>query len=121
MKPTVIIVDDEKDIREAFKKTLQVKGFNVITASSGEECLTLLKKQKVDLILLDLLMPEMDGVKTLQNIREINKEVKVVIVTAVDKEDVREKTMGLGVEGYLVKPAGKQDLADMVTYVLSEI
>lgn len=121
MKKTIMIVDDEKDIRDAFKKTLELAGYKVITASSGKACIDKLKKQKVDLILLDILMPKMDGVVTLKEIRSLHPMLKVMIITVIGSEETKDKTIRLGIEGYLVKPVGKKDLIQTVIDVLSEV
>jgi len=120
-KETILVVDDEKDIRHAFKKTLESAGYRVLTASSGKECLAKLKKEKINLILLDILMPKMTGVTTLKKIREEYPSLKVMIITVVGEEATKERTVRLGIEGYLVKPIVKLDLVKAVTDVLSEV
>lgn len=121
MKETILVVDDEKDIRNAFKKTLALSGYHVITASSGKACLAKLKTENVNLVLLDILMPKMTGVTTLKKVRELYPTLKVMIITVVGGEETKDKTVRMGIEGYLVKPVGKKDLVKAVVDVLSEV
>lgn len=121
MKETIMVVDDHKDIRLAFKKTLELAGYRVLTASSGKKCMEELKKEKPDLVLLDILMPKMDGVTTLKRIRELYPSLRVVIITVVGSEKTKDRTVKLGIEGYIVKPVGKRELLDAVISILSEV
>ena len=122
MKRTVLVVDDEKDIRDAFKTILETEGYRVLTASSGKACLDVLKKEKkVCLVILDILMPKMTGITCLKKIRELYPTLKVLIVTVVGGEETQDKAVRLGIEGYLIKPVGKESLLQTVGDVLCEV
>ena len=81
-KTNVMIVDDEHDFRQLMTIWLESKNYSVITAPDGPTALELLKKEKTDIIFLDLNMPRMDGIETLKNIRKFNKVVPVIIISA---------------------------------------
>ena len=103
-KPRVLLVDDEPDFLEPVTSWLESKGYTVMTALSGKEAIDLVKQQHVDIVFLDIRMPEMDGAETLRRIRTFNTDIPVVIVTAVYQEEERllqDKT--LGVSGFFLK------------------
>ncbi len=121
---TVMVVDDEPDVVFYLKSVLEDEGFNVLTAGNGEEALEKLKKNKVDFISLDLVMPRKSGIKFLYEMRH-NKEwsrIPVVIVTGhardeMGKSDFEEIFSGKTITGpqvYLEKPVKPKDYVDMV-------
>ena len=120
MVKKLLIVDDNEDSREAFKKVLELEGYEVEVASSGKEGLEKIKKHKFNLVLLDILMPKMSGLEMLKKIRKIKPNLKVMMVTVVEKSDTKKSSSGLGIEGYLVKPVENDNLTDAVSYVLKE-
>ena len=90
-KKTIMVVDDNPDIITIIKTILEGKGYNVISASSGQELLNLLKNQKPDLIILDIMMPEMDGLEVLTKLKGVTDttSIPVILLTAkVQYEDV---------------------------------
>lgn len=108
----VMIVDDELDVTDLFEGMLS-NHFKVIKAFSGEEALVKIEVEKPDLILLDILMPEMDGWKVLNAIRQKDelKEIPVVILTAVKPDfSILQK----GIDSYLVKPVTRTELISIV-------
>ncbi|MDF1745564.1 MAG: response regulator [Gimesia sp.] len=86
MTQSILIIDDEEPIRDAFELALEDEPYIVVTCSNGREGLLEFEKNQPALVLLDLKMPEMDGVEVLRNIREANTEVPVYIVTAFQTE-----------------------------------
>jgi CheY-like chemotaxis protein len=87
----VLLVDDEIDFSQPMAFWFSSKGYYVISASSGQEALELIQEKKPDIVFLDLNMPAMDGVATLKKIREIDKELPVIIVSAyVDSNKIKE-------------------------------
>ena len=100
----ILVVDDEKVIGDALSKFLARKGYHVTTAQSGEEAIEKVKKEKPHMILLDIMMPGMSGVETLKRIKEIDKEVGIVMITAVNEDDIGRKCMELGAYDYIIKP-----------------
>lgn len=100
----ILIVDDEPRIREILEKFLAKKGFPSITAASGEEALEKIVKEDPRAVLSDIKMPGMDGMILLKRIREINKGIGVIMITAVGDEDIAHQAMESGAYDYIVKP-----------------
>jgi len=86
MKNTILVIDDEESVRKSFALSLEDSGYGVDAAESGEKGLQMLHNKRYDLIFLDLKMPGMDGVATLEKIREKDKDTPVYIVTAFHEE-----------------------------------
>ncbi|MFI5339825.1 MAG: response regulator [Candidatus Methylomirabilales bacterium] len=100
----VLVVDDEPDAVELLKEFLLGKGYEVLTASDGEEALHKLKEERPHLILLDVRMPKMSGLEVLKQIREIDHEVGVIMVTAVHEEETGRQALRMGAVDYITKP-----------------
>ena len=103
IRPTILVVDDEINILDSFKALLEEK-FNVLTATGGEKGLKKLEEENVDIILLDIMMPGMDGIETLKRIKEKDESLEVIMITAVRTVKTAVKAMQLGAYDYLVKP-----------------
>jgi DNA-binding response OmpR family regulator len=101
----ILIVEDEKDLREAIKTALQYEGFTVETAEDGVEAFTTAHAFRPDLILLDILMPKQNGIETLKSLRkeEWGKDVPVIIMTVLDDMDKLSEALEAGATEYLVK------------------
>lgn len=106
----LLIVDDDSEIRNFIKVDLELSGYLVDTASDGADGLAMALKNSYDLILLDVMMPKMDGFEVCQNIRKVNKEVPILLLTA--KGAIEDKISGFecGADDYLVKPFDIQEL-----------
>lgn len=106
---TILIVDDEKEIRNLIAIYLKNEGYQVLEASDGEEGLQLLKKQEVHLIVLDLMMPNVDGMEMCMKVREL-AEMPIIMLTA--KSQDMDKIMGLtiGADDYVTKPFNPLEL-----------
>ncbi len=103
-KKTILVVEDEEHIAEGIKLNLQLQDYNVFIAGNGIEGIELWKKHHPDLIVLDIMLPGMDGISVLQNIRLENDKVPILILSA--KNTAEDKIAGLkyGVDDYLSKP-----------------
>jgi DNA-binding NtrC family response regulator len=113
-KPKVLIVDDEERFRNTMRKLLTVEGIEAETAGSGREALEKLKEAAYDVIILDVRMPEMTGVEALGEIRKIDPEAEVIIMTGYASVDTAKDIMKLGAYDYLLKPYEKQELMDRI-------
>jgi len=121
MAKKIMIVDDEEHILELESAILQNEGYETITASSGKECLEKLKSAKPDLILLDMMMPEMSGRETCQRIRENpkTKDMKVAFVTVARFSEVgKDALKKMKVQDYITKPFDNEDLVARVKKML---
>ena len=100
----VLVVDDEPQAVELLDEFLTAKGYTVVGASGGEEALRKLKEEKPHLMLLDIRMPVMDGLEVLRRAREIDREVGIVMVTAVNEESTGREALKMGAYDYITKP-----------------
>jgi len=117
----VMVVDDDSIIVEAVKTLLKTEGHDAIGVYSGEECLDNLGREKVDLILLDIKMPGMDGIETLKNVKGIKPEVYVVMLTAFATVDTAIEAMKEGAFDYIRKPFAMEDMRDVLLNVVEDI
>ena len=101
---SVLLVEDDKDLLRFASLSLRNAGFDVVSCSNGKDALDVFESEKVDLVLTDIMMPEMDGYDLVENIRLINKTIPVVFMTA--KDDKTSKMLGynLGIDDYITKP-----------------
>jgi DNA-binding NtrC family response regulator len=106
----VLIVDDEKDFVEMFSLRLQEMGERVFTAHSGKECLDILEGEDIDVVVLDIKMPGMDGIETLREIRKRQPIVEVILLTGHGAIDTAVTGMKLGAYDYLLKPADAKEM-----------
>lgn len=103
-KGRLLVVDDEAIIRDVLARFFRRKGYSVSTAKNGKEALERVKKDRPHLMLLDIRMPEMDGFEVLKRLREIDREVAVMMITANTDLGEAQKTIELGACDYIVKP-----------------
>lgn len=104
MERRILVVDDEQVVCKMLKKFLTHKGYAVTTALSGKEAIKKVEKERPQIVLLDIRMPEMDGIETLKRIRNIDKKVGIIMITAVKDDAVGRRCMELGAYGYITKP-----------------
>ena len=119
MTGRVLVVDDEPEAVELLREFLSAKGYEVITASDGDEALRKVKEERPHLILLDVQMPKMDGLEVLRRLREIDKEVSVIMVTAANEEAIGRQAMELGAFDYIVKPLDLPYLEQSLWYKIT--
>ena len=115
----VLVVDDEPAAVELLVEFLSSKGYEVLTATNGEEALQRVKEDRPHLVLLDIRMPKMDGMEVLRRIREIDPEMGVIMVTAVNEEDVGRKALEMGAFDYIVKPLDLKYLERSLWYKIT--
>ena len=108
---TVLVVDDEEPIRNALKKFLTQQGYDVVTASSGDEALRLIQRQKVSVVLLDVRMPGKSGIDLVPQVLEVEPGVAILMLTAVNDATTAALCMQRGAMDYLTKPIDLSDLA----------
>jgi len=115
--PVVLVVDDEKSLRDFVRRNLEARHYKVLTASNGLEALAVFKSENVDLVILDLMMPHLDGLETTRRIRESSK-TPIIILTALGEESDKVQAFDLGVDDYLTKPFGVGELMGRIKAVL---
>lgn len=106
---SVLVVDDEKALREFVRRNLEVRGNNVYTAANGLEALAIFDQEFIDLVILDLMMPNMDGLETIRRIRQTAR-VPIVVLSALGEEADKVQALNLGADDYLTKPFGVDEL-----------
>jgi len=112
----LLIVDDEDDVREFAASFFRKRKIDVITASSGEEALTKIENEKPHLVLLDIKMPGIDGLQTLECLRKNDAATKVIMVTGKkpDEDEIFNKCKLLGASNYIHKPLELDELEKVV-------
>ncbi|MFQ4144519.1 response regulator [Chlorogloeopsis sp. ULAP02] len=118
----ILVIDDEDDIRKLIQTCLEIMGgWQVLTAKSGTEGLLLAQTAQPDAILLDVMMPDMDGTSTFQNLQAnpVTKHIPVILMTARGRSKEAHKFTQLGVKGVISKPFNPQKLATQVAAALN--
>ena len=100
----MLIVDDERDICDCLQQFFSDRGFSVVSVFSGEEALARLSEHAPDVILLDILLPGVSGIEVLKQAKQLHPAARVVMVTALDREDLRLQTRSYGACAYVTKP-----------------
>ncbi len=114
---TVLVVDDESRMVEFIAMNLELEGFRVVRAANGSEALEKASREHADLVLLDIMMPEMDGFETLAGLREASS-VPVIFLTAKSEEVDRIRGLDLGADDYITKPFSPRELVSRIRAVL---
>jgi DNA-binding response OmpR family regulator len=115
---TILVVDDEESIRFLYREELEEEGYRVIIAADGEEALRKVRKDKPDLITLDIRMPGMDGIEVLHRIREMDKEIPVIMSTAYG--EYRNDFNVWASDAYVIKTANLGELKETIKRLLAE-
>lgn len=102
-KKKILVVDDEVDFIEVIRLRLEANDYEVVTAFNGEDALKKIKDEKVDAVLLDILMPGIDGLEVLRRIRKIDENLPVYIITAFSTEERFKMANKFGASGFIVK------------------
>ncbi|WP_017212024.1 response regulator transcription factor [Clostridium beijerinckii] len=112
-KKSILVVDDEKDIRDVIEIYLINEGFEVVTACDGLEALEKLKNEAIDLIILDIMMPKLDGIRTCLKIRE-EKKMPIIMLSAKSEDSDKILGLNIGADDYVVKPFNPLELVARV-------
>lgn len=99
----ILVVEDERAIAKALELKLVHSGFEVKTATNGEEAMLEIKKNKFNLILLDLVLPVLDGFKVLSEIKESHLSIPIIVLTNLSQEEDRKRALSLGAKDFFVK------------------
>jgi two-component system, OmpR family, response regulator MprA len=118
MQPRLLVVDDDPDLRDSLRRALGYAGYSVATAANGADALGAVSRSPVDLIILDVLMPMLDGFDTCRALRERGNATPVLVLTARDTVDDRVTGLDAGADDYLVKPFALRELVARVNALL---
>src|SRR5579863_3351619 len=114
---SILVVDDERAIVRALQRALKAHGYAVLTASSGEEAVEMVTKQRPDLVLLDLLMPGMNGLDVCRQVR-VMSNVPIIVLSVKDAERDKVEALDLGADDYVAKPFGIAEVLARVRVAL---
>lgn len=117
----ILFVEDDVVLNAMVSDALGMLGFKLTTAKNGEEGLKLFESKVFDVVLSDINMPIMDGLTMSQAIREINKQVPIVLLSAHNEADYLLQSISLGINGYLVKPAAVKEIIAQLARVMEPI
>ncbi len=115
----ILIVDDEPNILLSLEYLFKKEGFQVFIARDGEEALGIIEQDLPELVILDIMMPKVDGYEVCKHIKQKSKAVKVVFLTAKSKQQDIQKGLNLGADLYMTKPFGNKDLVAKVKNLLN--
>ena len=116
-EPLILAVDDEPGVLRLIKLELSSQGVRVVTAGDGEEALRIAEQQRPDIVILDIMMPEMGGLEVMRRLRE-RTSVPIILLTAKDHDQDKIRGLDLGADDYLVKPFNPEELSARVRAVL---
>jgi two-component system, OmpR family, KDP operon response regulator KdpE len=119
-KPVILVVDDEPQILRVMRASLAPRGYEVITASNGEEALDQIKKQIPDLMILDFVLPEMSGLEVCRRVREF-ATLPIIVLSAKGSESDKVAALDAGADDYVTKPFGMDELLARVRAVLRRL
>ena len=119
---TILLADDEETIRITLQKILEFLGYNVILTKNGAEAVSVFRNQRdsIDIVILDMTMPVMDGKEAFKNIREIDKEKKVIILTGFINEQTLNLMKSIGDFSLVKKPFQKEELSLILSNMIGE-
>ncbi|MGA9532588.1 MAG: response regulator transcription factor [Anaerolineales bacterium] len=116
-EPHVLVVDDEAPLRRFVRRNLEIRGYQVKTAANGLEALALADQMPFDLVIMDLMMPHMDGLEATRRIRQ-RSYVPIIVLTALGEERDKVSAFEIGADDYLTKPFGVEELLARVQAML---
>jgi two-component system KDP operon response regulator KdpE len=116
-KITVLVVDDEQPLRDFVGRNLQKRHFQVYTAANGMEALAVFQANAIDLVIMDLMMPRMDGIEAIGHIRRLSM-VPIIVLSALEEEHHKVQALNQGADDYLTKPFGVDELLARVNAVV---
>lgn len=106
----ILVVDDDKNIRYFLREALLLEKYEVFTASNGEEALDLMDKEMINLVIVDIMMPKMDGYEFTRQLREAKSDVLILMISAKQLPEDRKRGFKLGIDDYMSKPIDAEEL-----------
>ena len=117
----VLVVDDDKNTRFFIKEALELENYKVFTACNGEEALEIYDKEYIDVVIVDIMMPKMDGYEFTKELRSVNKDVIILMISAKQLSEDRIKGFKAGIDDYLSKPIDVEELLLRIKLLLNRI
>ena len=106
----ILVVDDDKNTRRLLKAVLETEHYSVFTAANGEEALDVMDKEYIDLVILDIMMPKMDGYEFTKTLRESKNNLPILMVSAKQLSEDKRKGFSLGIDDYMTKPIDEEEM-----------
>jgi CheY-like chemotaxis protein len=119
--PAILVADDEEEVRDLLRQILDPERFRVLEATNGREVLETVKNTPVDLVILDLVMPEAEGIETLQALRFNRPELKILVISGAFGGSFLRCARALGAHAALKKPFSCESLLDSVQHLLATV
>lgn len=119
--PAVLVADDEEEVRDLLRQILDPDRFRVLEATNGREVLETVKHTPIDLVILDLVMPEAEGIETLQSLRFNRPELKILVISGAFGGSFLRCARALGAHAVLKKPFSCESLLDSVRHLLARV
>jgi len=110
VKPRVLVVDDDKAVRESLRRSLEFNGYDVVMAADGAEALAGISAAAPDIVVMDVMMPRLDGIETTKALRQAGNDLPILVLTARDAVGDRVDGLDAGADDYLTKPFALQEL-----------
>jgi two-component system response regulator MprA len=120
-KPRVLVVDDDKAVRESLRRSLEFNGYAVALASDGAEALAGIAGHAPDVVVMDVMMPRLDGIETTKSLRKAGNDVPILVLTARDAVGDRVEGLDAGADDYLTKPFALQELLARIRALLRRV
>ncbi len=117
---TILVVDDEREIARALRRSLTAHGYKVLVAESGEEAIEVVSQQRLDLLLLDLLLPGISGLEVCRQVREVSN-VPIIILSIKDAERDKVEALDLGADDYVAKPFSINEVLARIRVALRRV
>ena len=110
----VLLIDDEEEFTRALSERMETRGITAVTASNGPDALKIIEKENFDAVVLDMVMPGMDGIETLKNLLEKNPDLQVILLTGHATVQKSVEALKIGAVDFLEKPAQIEQLVDKI-------
>ena len=110
----ILLVEEKKEVRDFIVRFFSERNFDVSNATNGIDALLMIKRDRPDIVLLELEMNDMDGIEALRRIRKIKRNIKVIVVTSINDIEIMNEAKQLGIISYLTKPIVLSELMDIV-------
>ena len=120
-KPVILVAEDEPDIRQLIKLSLEFSGYQIFEAANGIDAIEIAQKERLDLIILDVRMPRLDGYETCRRLQELEstREIPIIFLSAKGQEEEVLAGISAGAEEYIIKPFAPGTLAQKIEKVLA--
>lgn len=122
VRPTVVMVDDDEFQRKIVSKILEEENYRLVFAAGGVEALSVLRKTRPDLILMDIMMPDMDGLEVMRQMKTVPRlaDIPIIMITGKSEKNIVTESLKAGATGFVVKPFARDTLLGKVAKVLRE-